>query len=53
MNREWRSSNRCPSGTNCVEVRRDLAAVRDSKNADGPSLRDVDVRRLVRYVRAD
>ncbi|HKN97244.1 MAG TPA: DUF397 domain-containing protein [Pseudonocardiaceae bacterium] len=38
------------STANCVEVRRTLDQVRDSKNPDGPVLR-VDVRALVRALR--
>lgn len=52
MNREWRRSSYSGAGNDCVELRRDLAAVRDSKNVAGPSLRAVDVRRLVAFVRA-
>ncbi len=33
----WRKSSRSDTG-NCVEVRRDLAALRDSKQPDGPAL---------------
>lgn len=33
----WRKSSRTNTG-NCVEVRQDLAAVRDSKQPDGPQL---------------
>jgi Domain of unknown function (DUF397) len=33
----WRKSSFTDSG-NCVEVRRDLAALRDSKQPDGPRL---------------
>lgn len=33
----WRKSSKTDSG-NCVEVRRDLAALRDSKQPDGPHL---------------
>jgi hypothetical protein len=29
---EWRKSSRSGSNGNCVEVRRDLAAIRDSKS---------------------
>lgn len=34
----WRKSSVSANGGNCVEVRGDLGAVRDSKNADGPAL---------------
>jgi Domain of unknown function (DUF397) len=33
----WRKSSKTDSG-NCVEVRHDLAALRDSKQPDGPRL---------------
>jgi hypothetical protein len=33
----WRKSSRSNTG-NCVEVRRDLAALRDSKQPGGPAL---------------
>lgn len=33
----WRKSTHSVNG-NCVEVRQDLAAIRDSKNPDGPTL---------------
>ena len=33
----WRKSSRTNTG-NCVEVRQDLGAVRDSKQPDGPRL---------------
>jgi hypothetical protein len=35
---DWRKSSFSGSGGNCVEVRQDLAAVRDSKNPTGPTL---------------
>jgi hypothetical protein len=35
---DWRKSSFSGSGGNCVEVRQDLAAVRDSKNPAGPPL---------------
>nr|WP_083467218.1 DUF397 domain-containing protein [Kibdelosporangium sp. MJ126-NF4]CEL22101.1 hypothetical protein [Kibdelosporangium sp. MJ126-NF4]CTQ92882.1 hypothetical protein [Kibdelosporangium sp. MJ126-NF4] len=38
---EWRKSSFSGVGStenDCVEVRRDLAAVRDSKSLDGPAL---------------
>lgn len=34
----WRKSSRSGTQTNCVEVRHDLAALRDSKHAGGPAL---------------
>ena len=47
---EWRKSRYSGSGGNCVEIRQDLAALRDSKNA-GPAL-DVDVLRLLAMVKS-
>ncbi|MBB4963800.1 DUF397 domain-containing protein [Saccharothrix violaceirubra] len=35
---EWRKSSRSTNTDSCVEVRNDLAAVRDSKNPSGPQL---------------
>jgi hypothetical protein len=35
----WRTSSFSSNGTDCVEVFHDLAAVRDSKNPNGPTLR--------------
>jgi hypothetical protein len=35
---DWRKSSFSGSGGNCVEVRQDLAAIRDSKNPSGPAL---------------
>jgi uncharacterized protein DUF397 len=43
---DWRASSFSSNGTDCVEVFRDLGALRDSKNPDGPSLA-VNVRTLV------
>lgn len=34
----WRKSSKSNSGSTCVEVRHDLAALRDSKQPDGPPL---------------
>ncbi|GAA1339881.1 DUF397 domain-containing protein [Saccharothrix algeriensis] len=34
----WRKSSRSTNTNSCVEVARDLAAVRDSKNPDGARL---------------
>lgn len=47
----WRKSSYSDHNGSCVEVRGDLAALRDGKNATGPSLTGVDVGRLVRSVR--
>ncbi|OLF18060.1 DUF397 domain-containing protein [Actinophytocola xanthii] len=34
----WRKSSKSDTGGQCVEVRNDLAALRDSKNPTGPAL---------------
>jgi hypothetical protein len=51
----WRRSSYSGQDGLCVEVRRDLGALRDSKNPTGPVLpshaADEPVRALVRYVR--
>jgi hypothetical protein len=46
----WRKSRQSSNNPNCVEVRRTLDQVRDSKNPDGPALH-VDVRSLVRALK--
>jgi hypothetical protein len=46
----WRKSSFSSNGSSCVEVSHDLAAVRDSKNPEGPTLR-VDLWRFVSAVR--
>jgi hypothetical protein len=48
----WRKSSRSGGSTqtSCVELAGNLAAVRDSKNPDGPMLH-VDVAAMVRAVR--
>lgn len=51
MNQEWRKSSVSDHDGSCVEVRRALDAVRDSKNVAGPTLDGVDVRALAAYVR--
>lgn len=35
---DWRKSSRSSNQTNCVEIRCDLAAVRDSKDPSGGTL---------------
>lgn len=34
----WRTSRYSSNGTDCVEVSKDLAGLRDSKNPTGPAL---------------
>ena len=34
----WRKSSTSDSGSSCVEIRHDLAGIRDSKCPDGPAL---------------
>ena len=46
----WRKSSYSSNGSSCVELASDLAAVRDSKNPDGPTLR-VDLRGLLRMIK--
>jgi hypothetical protein len=46
----WRKSSFSDTGNGCVEVARTLAAIRDSKNPEGPRL-SADVRGLVAAVR--
>jgi hypothetical protein len=48
---DWRKSSFSGNSGDCVEVRQDLAAIRDSKNAAGPSLA-VELARLVAVVKA-
>jgi hypothetical protein len=48
----WRTASFSSNGSNCVEVSNDLAAVRDSKNPDGPILR-TELRELVSAIRTD
>jgi hypothetical protein len=50
MSTAWRKSSYSSNGSDCVQVHRDLAAVRDSKNPGGPILR-VDFRSLVTAIR--
>lgn len=35
---DWRKSSFSGDSGDCVQVRQDLAAIRDSKNPDGPTL---------------
>ncbi|HEV8562723.1 MAG TPA: DUF397 domain-containing protein [Actinophytocola sp.] len=43
---QWRRSSFSSNGEACIEVSHDLAAVRDSKNPEGPTLR-VNLRQFV------
>lgn len=36
---DWKKSRYCQASSDCVEVHRSLALVRDSKNHTGPTLR--------------
>ncbi|MBP2326729.1 hypothetical protein JOF56_007114 [Kibdelosporangium banguiense] len=47
----WRTSSFSGACGNCVQIRQDLAAIRDSKNADGPTL-DIDVTGLLATVKS-
>ncbi|MBM7770355.1 hypothetical protein JOD54_000559 [Actinokineospora baliensis] len=46
----WRKSTRSSNGSDCVEVRNDLSAVRDSKNPGGPTL-PANIQSLVRHLK--
>jgi hypothetical protein len=48
---DWRTSSFSGNSGNCVQVRQDLAALRDSKNPDGPTLR-VDLSGLIGAIKA-
>jgi Domain of unknown function (DUF397) len=48
---DWRKSSFSAGGGNCVQVRQDLAAIRDSKNPTGSTLA-VDLARLLATVKA-
>lgn len=48
---DWRKSSFSGSGGNCVQIRQDLAAIRDSKNATGPTLA-VDLSRLLATIKS-
>ena len=47
----WRKSSKSNSASQCVEVRGDLAAVRDSKNPSGPTVA-ADLSRLLATVKS-
>jgi hypothetical protein len=46
----WRKSSFSSNGGDCVEVRADLSALRDSKNPAAPAL-PADVRRLINHLK--
>ena len=48
---DWRKSSFSGTGGDCVQVRQDLAAIRDSKNPHGPTLA-ADLSGLLATVRA-
>jgi hypothetical protein len=48
---KWRKSSKSNSGASCVEVRNDLAAIRDSKDPAGPAL-GTDVAGLLNLVKS-
>ncbi|WP_424189157.1 DUF397 domain-containing protein [Actinokineospora sp. G85] len=48
---EWRKASFSDTDGNCVQVRQDLTAVRDSKNPAGPTLA-VDLRQLAAVARS-
>jgi hypothetical protein len=48
---EWRKSSFSGDSGDCVEVRQDLTAIRDSKNPDGPTL-SVDLSPLLASVKS-
>jgi hypothetical protein len=47
----WRKSSFSGTGGDCVEVRQDLAAIRDTKNPHGPTL-TVDLASLLATVKS-
>ena len=47
----WRKSSMSDTGGQCVEVRNDLAALRDSKNASGSALEAPTLDEFVRDVK--
>jgi len=48
---DWRKSSFSAASGDCVEVRQDLVAVRDSKNPTGPTLA-ADLSRLLATVKS-
>lgn len=49
---KWRTSSRSGQANNCVEVRNDLHAIRDSKNPNGSMLLITKFTQLVQFVQA-
>lgn len=49
----WRKSSYSAAEGNCVEIRDDLSALRDSKNPDGPTLHAADLRQMLRFVKTN
>ena len=49
----WRKSSYSAQDGDCVEVRHDLAALRDSKNPDGSTLNTTGVRHMVLFLKAN
>ena len=47
----WRKSSKSDTGAQCVEVRQDLAALRDSKQPDGPQLATPELDKLIKRLK--
>jgi hypothetical protein len=50
MSPRWRKSSRSQNTSTCVEIAHTLDQIRDSKNADGPTL-NVNARQLIELAR--
>lgn len=48
----WRKSSYSGQDGDCIEVRDDLSALRDSKNPDGSTLNTTGVRHMVLFLKA-
>ena len=48
----WRKSSKSDTGAQCVEVRRDLAALRDSKQPGGPQLATPELGMLIKRLKS-